>query len=739
MNRSSAAINNRDVDESPPARFGNYLDALYDNRKLIAITTAVAVVLGAGYAFVAQPVYRADVLVQVEETTPTQTKNVIGDVSAMFDVKTAASGEAQVLGSRMVVGPAVDKLNLYIDAQPRYFPLIGRVISRYTDGLSNPGPRGYVWGAERIDVSKFDVPSELYDKPFVLTKGDGNSYQLHLGNKLRLDGNVGEVLHANTTYGPLTLLVARIDGKPGASFDLRRSSALATTEKLRTELSIAEKGKESDVIGMSLEGPDPQRAAAILGAIANEYVDQNVKRKSEEAERSIKFLEMQLPEMRQQLSDSETRFNQFRAKHGTVDLGEEATSLLQLSVTAQTRRAELEQRRRELLSRFTEQHPAVQAIDAQLAASAQESKQIANRTEMLPPLEQNVLRLQRDVQVGSELDSTLRNTLEQLKLIKAGKVGNVRLVDPAAATDTPVRPKRALIILASLMFGVFAGVVGALTRQRLFDAIDDPYEVELRTDLPVYASVPYSRQEAKLEHSRRRPDAQGLVLAGESGVDPAIESLRGFHSALEFTMSAARNHVVLITGPTPGIGKSFVALNLAAVVGAAGKRVLLVDSDMRRGFLHRHLGGDRGPGLADLIQGMLPAEEVIRATRFPGVDFIACGRLNGSSNDLLSNARMEALMNKIGAGYDVVLLDGPPVLSTADALRLASVAGTTFMVARQGITGIGELRESARQLEKIGLPVRGVIVNGLRMRPGRFSYGYGRYRYASYIYKPYER
>ncbi|CAB3781066.1 Putative tyrosine-protein kinase in cps region [Paraburkholderia ultramafica] len=738
MNRSSAPLDNRDVDEYPPARFANYLDALYDSRKLIAITTAVALALGVGYAFFSQPVYRADVLVQVEETTNTTTRNVLGNVSAMFDVKTAASGEAQVLGSRMVVSPAVDKLNLYIQATPRYFPILGQVVGRYAEEWSTPGPRGYVWGNEHIDVSKFDVPHEFYDRPFILTKGDGQDYQIRYG-KLKLQGTVGEVLNATTPYGPLALRVDKIDAKPGATFELRRFSPLATTEKLRSELSIAEKGKESDVIGVSLEGSDPKKVSAILGAIAGEYVNQNVKRKSEEAERSIRFLELQLPEMRQQLSDSETRFNDFRAKHGTIDLGEEASSLLQLSVAAQTRRAELEQKRKELLSRFTEQHPAVQSIDAQLAASQQETRQIASRTELLPPLEQKVLRLQRDVQVGSELDTMLRNTLEQLKLIKAGKVGNVRVLDAAEPPDTPVRPKRALIILASLMLGLFAGVVAALARQRLFDAIDDPYEIELRTDLPVYASVPYSRQEEKLEHDRRRPQSQSLVLASESTIDPAIESLRGFHTALEFTMLAARNRIVLVTGPTPGIGKSFVALNLAAVVGASGKRVLLVDSDLRRGFLHRHLGGDRGPGLSDLMQGTLRADEVIRTTRFPGVDFIACGPQVTSSGDALSNAKLEVLMSQLATGYDVVLLDGPPMLSTADAMRLACVAGTTFLVARQGVTGIGELRESARQLEKIGLPVRGVIVNALRLRPGRYSYGYGRYRYASYIYKPYER
>ncbi|MCC8391855.1 AAA family ATPase [Paraburkholderia sp. MMS20-SJTR3] len=738
MNPSSAPFDSRNNNsEHPPAGFANYLDALYDNRKLIAITTAVALALGVGYTIFSQPVYRADILVQVEENANTSSKSVLGDVSAMFDVKTATSGEAQVIGSRMVVGRAVDKLNLAIEATPRYYPLFGSWLARHSESLSTPGPHGYVYGSESISVSKFDVPEELFDKTFVLRMGEGSSYELQYG-KLRLDGTIGQPLTATTNYGPITLLVDKIAAHPGATFELRRQSTLTTTEKLRHDLSIAEKGKESDILGVSLEGSDPKRISAILETIAGEYVSQNVKRKSEEAERSIRFLEMQLPELRQQLSDSETRFNQFRAKHGTVDLGEEATNLLQLSVQAQTRQAELEQKRNELLSRFTDQHPAVQSVNAQLAAARQEAQQIASRTQSLPPLEQNVLRMQRDVQVGTELDTTLRNTLEQLKLIKAGKAGNVRVVDGAVAPDTPVRPKPLLIITAALMLGLFVGVVIALVRQRLFDAIDDPYEVELRTGLPVFASVPFSRQEEKFANSRRHSPSQSLVLAGEAVIDPAIESLRGFRTALEFTMTKARNRVVLVTGPTPGIGKSFVALNLAAVIGATGKRVLIVDADLRRGFLHRHLGGDRGPGLSDLIQGTQPAEELIRATRFPGVDFLASGRPVASPSDLLSNPRLEALVRQVASNYDVVLLDGPPVLLASDAMRLACVAGTTFFVARQGVTGIGELRESVRQMQKVGLPVRGVIMNGLRMRPGRYSYGYGRYRHASYIYKPYE-
>jgi tyrosine-protein kinase Etk/Wzc len=358
---------------------------------------------------------------------------------------------------------------------------------------------------------------------------------------------------------------------------------------------------------------------------------------------------------------------------------------------------------------------------------------------VLPPLEQNVLRLQRDVQVDTELYTNLLNTREQLKLVKAGKTGNVRLVDTAEVPEEPVWPKPMLILASSLFLGFFAGIAAALTRQHLFDAIDDPYEVEVRTGLPVYATIPYSREEAKLTRARRRSESRDLILASESNVDLAVESLRNFRMALEFTMPQARNRVVLITGPTPGIGKSFVSLNLAAIIGASGKRVLLVDADMRRGFLHRQMGGDRGPGLSDLIEGTLRADEVIRATRFPGVDFLPTGKQVRSPSDIFSHANAELLLMDLAAKYDIVLLDGPPVLSAVDASLLASLSGSTFLVARQGVTGVGELLESVRQLAKIGLSARGVIVNGLRQRPGRYSYGYGRYRYSEHIYKPYQR
>lgn len=729
MNHLDAPMRYAEPDDGPPGNVASYLDALYDNRRLIALVTGLMLLIGTTYAFLGVPVYRADILVQVEENT-NSAKSMLGDISSMFDVKTQASSEIEVLRSRLVAGKVVDTLSLAIDAHPRYLPLIGSLLSRHATRLSDPLPFGYVTGTERISVAQFDVPDKLYGETFVMTLQPGSAYHLS-GPDVDASGTLGVPLKVATPDGPLVLLVASVRGKPGATFVLRRYSTLSTIEDLRQSLNIAEKGKQSDVIGVTLDGSDPVKTAMILNTLGSEYVHQNERRKSEEAERSISFLSAQLPELRSQLELSENRFNEYRAKHGTLNLDEEATALLQRSVDAQSRLTTLKQKRDELMARFTSEHPAIRALDAQLDTAQAEISGIDQRTRALPPVEQDVLRLQRDVQVGTELYTNLLNTQEQLRLVKAGKVGNVRLVDTAAVPEEPVRPKRLLVIVGSAAFGLLIGATVAFSRRRMFDSIDDPIEVEHVCGVPVYATVPYSRQEASLTRLRRvaNSPSRELILANNATMDPALESLRSFRTALEFAMTDVPNRMVFITGPTPSIGKSFISLNLAAVLGSAGKRVLLVDADLRRSGLQRTVPVGPGAGLVELLQGTHRAEDVLHREILKGVDFIGTGSVQINASDALFDSDLRAILSKLGATYDVIVCDGPPILAVPDAAQLAGHAGVTFLVVRQGVTKHGEIKESIRRLRHVGVSPHGLIFNGLSVRPGRYAYGYGRYRH----------
>ncbi|MFP6556764.1 GNVR domain-containing protein [Paraburkholderia sp. B3] len=718
---------------APPegGHLGGVLDTLYQSRKMIAIVTAIFTVVGGAYALLAQPVYQADILVQVEENE-SSTKSALADLSSMFAVKTAASAEIEVLRSRMIVSRAVDVTHLYLDAAPRYFPVVGKWIARHLSVSDWSGWGGYAWGNEAIDVGHFDVPDRLHGAPFIITAQNGGAYTLrHDGVELK--GRLGVPLHAEVPGGAIDLLVNSIDAHPGVTFQIVRNSELAAIQMLQAGLMISEKGKESDVIGVALEGANPAKTAEILNAIGNEYVRQNVQHTQEEAEKQIAFLDQQLPELKAQLEKAESEFNAFRSEHGAVDLSAEAAALLQSSAQAQTRIADLRQQRAQLLARFTPDNPALVAVDGQLDEAQKSLALLASQTRALPPLEQGVLRLQREVQVDTNIYTNLLNNKEQLRLLKAGKVSNVRLIDSAETPESPIRPKRAFVVLAALLTGLFASVAFALLKRKFNSGITVVDDIEVGTGLTVYAAVPRSRVQHEL--TRRLPaNSPGTttVLARTAAFDAAIESLRSFRSALEFSLEEAANHIVLLAGPTPVVGKSFVSVNLAALLGASGKRVLLVDADLRRGSLNRHVGVPASPGIIDVVEWDGAYEDALHRQVMPSVDFVANGGYVTNASELLKSGSFQRFAQWADGVYDVVLIDAPPILPVADSGIVANLAGTVFLIARHGVTSVSELRESVRRFEQIGVPVRGVIFNDMTTRPGKYGSEYAAYGYSSY-------
>lgn len=722
------------VDDGIPAppeggHVGKLLDALYQSRKTVIFITALFTLVGIVYAMLARPVYQADMLIHVEEAD-TGAKNALADLSAMFAVKTAASAEIEVLRSRMVVSRAVEATQLYIDASPRYFPVVGRWIANHLNVSNWSGRSGYAWGSEAISVAQFDVPERLHGAKFILTlKGNGAYTLAH--NGMNLPGRVGETLHADVPGGSIDLLVSAVDGRPGVTFELSRASELAAIVGLQSGLMISEKGKESSVIGVALEGGDPVKTSAILNAIGSEYMRQNVERTQEEAEKSIAFLNQQLPELKATLEKAEDEYNAFRSEHGTVDLSAEATTLLQSSALAQSRIADLRQQRAQLMSRYMPDNPALIAINGQLDEAEKAMAELGVQTKRLPPLEQSVLRLQREVQVDTNIYTNLLNTKEQMRLAKAGKVSNVRLIDSAAVPESPIRPKRALVVVAASITGLFASVALVLLKRRMNSGIALADEIEVGAGLAVYASVPRSRAQETLTR-RLSVGEPGTcrVLARTASFDAAVESLRSFRGALEFSLRDASNHVVLLAGPTPMVGKSFVSVNLAALLGASGHRVLLVDTDLRRGSLNAQLGVLSTPGITDIMRGAR-FDSVVHRGIMPGVDFVANGGYVANASELLRHARFRRFVEWADGEYDIVLMDAPPILPVADSGIVARLAGTVYLVARQDVTSVTELRESVRRFEQIGVPIRGVIFNDMTSRPGKYGNQYAAYGYTS--------
>jgi tyrosine-protein kinase Etk/Wzc len=706
-----------------------YLDVLWDNRWLIATIAIVMTLIGGCYAFLAKPVYEANMLIHVEEDGTKESKNIIGDLNSMFDVKTSALSEMQLVNSRMVVSRATDNLRLYIHAQPKYFPVVGSWLANHNSKLSNPGLfgfGGYAWGAENIDVAVFNVPDALLNQQFVLTVESYGQFRLSQKEEnLELKGKVGSPLVFETPKGNIELRIDQLNGKPGAQFLLARSSRLGTIEGIQKSMSVVEQGgKQSGVISVTLQGADPKVIHSVLTEIGKEYIKQNASRKTEEAEKSLAYLNQQLPQIKTQLEQAEAKYNAFRNSNGTIDLSEESKLSLQQSSTAKLRRMELQQKRIEALARFMPDHPVVQGIDSQLKEINGQIDSMNTHIKQLPIIEQNLLRLQREVKVNTDLYTSLLNTAQQLKLAAVGKVSNVRLVDTPMMPEKPVKPNRPVIVALAALGGLFLGVLLAFFKKSLYGRIDSPEQVERVSGVPVFATIPHSKKQKELYEQVNSRHPKVPLLANVSSTDAAIESLRNFRTALQFSLPQFKNNIVVISGATPGLGKSFVSANLAAIMAATGKKVLLIDSDLRNGLLHLYFGFGRQDGLSDAIAGARTVDQVIHRGVIQNMDFISTGTLPPNPAELLLRPDFGTILQQMSARYDLVLIDATPILAVADTMIIGAHAGAIYIMTRAGVTTPGEINESLKRLRQAGLEAKGVLFNDLKMRPGRYGYGY---------------
>lgn len=731
-----------DVSAADELRLTDYLQAIVGNWRMITTITLVVTILGVAYAFLAKPVYKADAVIQVEDVQSGDNgggggggnQQQIEPLSHMFTRKATTAAEIELLKSRLVTEAAVRDLHLDIAAQPRTLPVIGSLLAGLTTGkwgfkvapFMDLG--GFAWGNEKIVVARFDTPKALYGKSLTLTAGPGGTFTLNDPDGIAIaSGHVGEEVSGISAAGPVVVHVDQLTGRPGTQFEVTRSSMLDTVSQLQKALLVTETALQSGVISLTLQGRNPQLTADIVNGIARQFIKQDADRRSAEAEHTLAFLEEQLPQLRHELDAAEQRYNTFRNNHGTVDLSEESRLLLQQMVENKTKLADLQRQRADLAQRFTESHPAMVALDAQIAQMQSQQGQMSKSVAVLPDTEQTALRLLRDVRVDTELYTNLLNSAQQLRVVKAGQIGNVRVVDFAETPDVPVWPRRFLVVLIGFGGGLVIGVVAAFVKKALYGGVERADEIERVIGVPVFAVVPRSGLQLRLQQKvmMRR---QGLhVLAAQSPQDIAVEGVRSLRTTLQLSVDRAANNIVMLTGSRPDAGKSFLSVNLAALVASAGKRVLIIDGDMRRGEVHSHFGLRHQPGLSDVLRGADMAS-VVQHEVLPGLDVLTKGMLPTHPSELLMSERFRDLLEGFSRRYDLVIIDTPPVLAVTDSTVIGKYAGTTLLVVRYGRHPIAEISETAKRLENGGVILKGVLLTdvpaAVPMLGGSYNGGY---------------
>jgi len=723
------------VSEQPPSRLREHADLLLDNRWKIAKFTAVALLIGAAYAMFGPRVYEANVLIQVEDSERSGGTLVGDSASSALNAKTPTAGEAEILKSRLVLGQAIENTKLYIEAGPLYVPVVGGWLARRAKTLSEPGFAGfsgYVSGNERIVVPQMDVPAEMEGTRFTLTAGENGAYTLtHSKLDAAIAGTIGTPLDVETPLGPIHLLVGSVSGRPGAAFSLVRQSKQLTLLELQKDLRVIEKGKQSSVMDVSWQTGNRTQLANLLNEVARLYVRVNIDQKTAQAQRALNFLGSELPKFKQQLEESEEAYNQYRNRNGTISLDDEARNALSQNIELQTKLFDATQKRLELTERFTARDPSVMTIDAQIASLKRALGGVEQRIRRMPMMQQDSLRMQRDIKVNTDLYVSLLNSSLQMRLAKEGRIGNVRVLDQALTPEKQIRPKASIVMVLSLLAGLFLGAASTFLRRSWRNTIASPAEIEAHTGLDVYSTVTLSPQQRLLDRAAHHGKPGVHVLAALHPDDPALEGLRRLRTALKFAMPRAPNNRIMISSATPGAGKSFVSANLAAVLASAGRCVLLIDADLRHSSVAPRFGLKRLGGLSELIQGSIELDHAIHKGVLPHLDVMTTGALPTDPTGLLASDAFARVLEKVSARYDMVIVDTPPTLLASETVEMATCMGTLLMVARAGDNELGDLTESVKQLRHAGVHFQGVVLNALDTRQryyGSLAYRYGAYR-----------
>lgn len=705
----------KDADEID---LGRLIGEFIDHRKLIISVTSLFTLVALIYAIFATPIYQADALIQVEQK---QANAILSNLSQMLpDSQPQSAPEIALIRSRMILGKTVDDLNLQARVKQKYFPLLGRGFAR----LSGDKPGS-------LSISRLYIPENDNDTPeIILTVKERNSFSISVGDFI-INGKVGELLDERG----ISLKVDEISAKPGTEFSIVYVSRLKAITDLQDDIAVADQGKDTGMLTLSLTGDNPVLIERILNSISENYLAQNIARQAAQDAKSLEFLSKQLPEVRSDLDQAEDKLNQYRRKSDSVDLSLEAKAVLDQIVNVDNQLNELTFRESEISQLYTKEHPTYKALMEKRKTLQDEKSKLSKRVSAMPETQQEILRLSRDVESGRAVYMQLLNRQQELNIAKSSAIGNVRIIDNAVTQPKPIKPKKILIVLIGIILGVMTSAGVVLLRVILRRGIETPEQLE-ELGINVYASIPIAETFSKSVVQKKgwskksAEEIQGF-LAVDNPADLSIEAIRGLRTSLHFAMMEARNNVLMISGASPNAGKTFVSSNLAAVISQTGKKVLFIDTDMRKGYTHKLFNENNTNGLSDILSGKVEINRALKKVVSGDFDFISRGMAPPNPAELLMHRRFGELLNWASENYDIVVLDTPPILAVTDAAIIGNYVGTTLLVARFELNTAKEIEVSVKRFEQAGVTVKGCILNGVvKKASSYYGYGYSHYGYS---------
>lgn len=687
---------------------------------IIAVITGAAI--GAFQGQLPPNIYRSDAVVQIEQRADRVMlpSELIGDM--LTGERSGSSGldtEVHIIRSRLVLAPVVTRLDEQTVVEPALAPVVGGILRRRDvpvvgafigDEYARPG--------EAVEAALTEVPDAYQGAGFTLRVEGPTRFSVITPDDTVLEGQLAEPLDLPDGG---SLLVSRIDAAEGREFTLYQEPLRDSVRRISAGLSIRERGN-TGIVDFSYTSGEEGSSVAILNAVIEEYINQNLRRRSVEIDRSIAFIDDQLIEISEELRTATAELSAYRQGQQVDELSVGTQELLDAGIQLEAQLDELAFRKERLLQVLTVNHPDIQSIELEEARLEDRLEDIRADLALVPEVEQELARLVQRVERAQTLEQQLRARVEQLRILRASTVGNIRVLEPAE-TARLVGPDRRGPIGIGAGIGLLLSVGLVFGLNFLRSGIEDGRDIE-KLGLPLFATV---NKSAQLVGKDASSPAYGLALHDPD--DPAVEALRGLRTGLKFAQGSVDVNSFMLTSCAPSDGKSFIALNLAIVAGKTGARVLLVDADMRRGFLRRFFELDREqPGLSDFLTGT--TQDCVCHYPEASIDFMSTGRFPPNPSELLDGQRFRELLAEANERYDLVIVDAPPVLAVADPAVIGQHVGLSMLVVRHLQTTTTEIEAAQKSLGTAGVRLSGAILNQFdqeKSRYGRYGQRYGYY------------
>ena len=726
------------------------LFAILRGWKTIVFFAVLGLVIGILYSRYVNPTFKSDALIQIDE----QSKGIpaLGsDISELIGSEASkAQTEAELIRSRMILEPVVNLLHLRIKLTDPTIGYVDRIKNTVTPTQINK-PEGVSLKTQdgEVQVSQFNVSQDYLNQTFTLTRS-ATGFVLSNGFD-DFKGQIGQAHQFRGSEGQIHITVNSLP-TDGYAINITKQSLHNAIDDINNSLSVAEKGNQTGIIEMSMTGPNQQQVTSVLKQIIISYVDQNKSRGSEETTQTISFMETQIPKLKKKLEESEEVFNRFRKKYGTIDVSKEAELLLTENSQIDVQLNELKLKKADLTTYYTEEHPLVIQINEQIKVLNSRKQDIDDTILGLPEIQREFLQLSADTEINREIYLTLIKNYEQLKIVRAGQIGYVRIIDLPINTFKAIAPKKLLIWVLVALLGIMLGTMLVLVKSMLRNVVKDPERLEAKTGVPVIATIPRSPILTRL--GKKKSPNRLLAYADNNSL--SYEAIKSLRTNLMFGMptqgrAGQRAKVILITGESPGVGKSFISSNLTEVFSQLDKKTLIIDADMRLGELHKVFNMDQHNGLADYltqdtthlsrdntqlvtidaVQESSHLASFIHSTGIDNIDFMPRGEHPRNPASLLANGSFNHLMTELNLHYDYIIIDSPPILAASDAMILAQHADKVLMVTRYDDSIEGQLVYAVNQMNKANIKVDGIILNDVQQGVlSKYSYHYS-YAYGS--------